>query len=689
MGTLIYDPDMEIGIVDQSIPSKEAETPSLDTSLAALFAGFTSKGKRNVILEHRTSASLMSTYGSDFGSFSKYGQTNLTALGVTKSKGRSFFCSLLPEDAKRAYVLIGVKVTNKLLPVYERSDTVYSPDRTAVLSFGKGAFVLDENGEKIQCIVKTDSASENPDKLVEVNGAELTLSTRPIPQDKFNDKGEPSNYTGEPITETETIDGGGSIQTVFYPLFVSYYYSNGKGGNSHGFRIVRDTGRDKKMTDGRRYYIEFYEMFPTGGYGKLYPEPHYFSFNPTAMFSSESTIQENLKSVYLNIDSKKDELPIQLIVYEENYDILIKALSQFKENGDTDLDIDFINCVFKNGNPYNKIRLSNDSIDPSTTIITLSNGTDGSIDVGQTVDGVLITEEIASAKKKEMLIKFFKCDIDDNIFDEKITDIDILPDCNYDMDVKKVILSEFSKWRPDIKLVMDVGITYDWKSAINTCKELIPYVNTEFDFMSSFGSSSGAMDDNSVGSPYPITYTYDYIRGMADNFSSSNGAFQMHAGANRGKVRYMRPYWFARKNKSNMFEEFESIRLNWIQVLNKSKEMVYGLESTQYSVDGSKLCSDRNSLVIGRAMRICHGVFPYFKYDERDIEQTLAAAEAACLNALMASNIPSTIKIEVKAYQTKQDKRTENAHCDLFFTFPNYAKRFKVTIFARRPSEEE
>ena len=37
-------------------------------------------------------------------------------------------------------------------------------------------------------------------------------------------------------------------------------------------------------------------------------------------------------------------------------------------------------------------------------------------------------------------------------------------------------------------------------------------------------------------------------------------------------------------------------------------------------------------------------------------------------------------------YQTKEDKRTENAHCDIVFTFPDYAKTFTVTIIAKRPS---
>ena len=58
------------------------------------------------------------------------------------------------------------------------------------------------------------------------------------------------------------------------------------------------------------------------------------------------------------------------------------------------------------------------------------------------------------------------------------------------------------------------------------------------------------------------------------------------------------------------------------------------------------------------------------------------------MDALESSNLPTTIGITVSLYQTKQDKRTENAHCDITFTFPDYAKTFTVTIIAKRPEVE-
>ena len=99
MSTLIYDPDMTISVLDQSFPEPESDTPALDTALSAVFAGFTSKGKHNVIYEAKSPADLLNEYGDDFANFAKYGPTNLTALGFARSGGRTFFCSLIPEDA--------------------------------------------------------------------------------------------------------------------------------------------------------------------------------------------------------------------------------------------------------------------------------------------------------------------------------------------------------------------------------------------------------------------------------------------------------------------------------------------------------------------------------------------------------------------------------------------------------------
>jgi hypothetical protein len=427
-----------------------------------------------------------------------------------------------------------------------------------------------------------------------------------------------------------------------------------------------------------------YEQVTTGGLSPLYPEPFYFSFNPEAMFSPDSNIQEGLSKVYANVDGDTGEdNPLQIFVFDDNYNSLVNDLSQFKDVSETIYDIDFINCIFRNGNPYGRIIRSSDSnnIDITNTILTLDHGNDGSIDpeLGNTPTQIV-------QLKDDLLCKFFRYEIDEDLLDEKICDIDIAPDCNYSDPVKKTMLRDFHKYRQDIQLVMDVGITKSYREAINIWTKYIPFINTECAYMVTVNPHSGVLTDPIINSPYPVTYTYDYIRGMADNFATANGAFQMHAGTTRGKVKYFRPYWIAKKSLSNMFESLDELGLNYIERVDKFGNLMYGREYTQYMVGGqSKLVSNRNALVIGRAIRICHGVLINYKYDERHINDTMSAAEVQLNKELTRSEIPKTISVTTVVYQTKQDKREENAHCDIIFRFPDYIKDFVVTIYALRP----
>jgi hypothetical protein len=673
---VIFDPLISsIEVIDRSIPAQEAQPNALDTALSAVFPVFCSKGKDNVITENKSASTITSRYGDDFNSFLKWGQANITAMGLTRSRGRSFICRLLPNDARRAYVVFGVYV--KQIPEieqFERNDTVYSADRTSVVSFGTASYKLTQDGSKIPVKIKSDAADDAPNVDVSLSGVQLRLGTKTLDENDFDEDDYPTNYNAE----VATIG-----QEKFFPLFTFSYYGRGKGGNSFGFNINRDSGRDKALHDGRRYYMTCYELLSTGGLSALYPEPFYFSFNPDAMFSSESNIQEGLSAVYLNTDDDDDEVPLQIFVYDENYTKLINELAPFKDMSETIHDIDFINCIFKNGNSYGRIIQAPDSIDVKNGVQTLENGSDGSLEANENN-----AQEIERLRA-DLRIKFFKYEIDETLLDEKICDIDIAPDCNYPAEVKKCMLRDFHPYRKDIKMLMDVGITKTYREAINIWTEYIPFIYTEYAFMVSANAHSGTLRDPSIPSPYPVTYTYDYIRSLADNFATTGGAFQMHAGSDTGKIKYFKPYWVAQKSLNNMFGALEELGLNYIQRVDKKKNLMYGSEYTQYMVGGqSKLISDRNSLVVGRAMRICHGVLIHYKYDKREINDTMAAAQKNINDELKRSDIPKTIGVNVIIYQTKADKRNENAHCDIIFRFPDYSKGFTVTIYALRPESE-
>jgi hypothetical protein len=616
---------------------------------------------------------MTSRFGDDFTSFPKWGQANIMAMGLVRSMGRSFVCRLLPGDAKRAYAVFGVYVKNVAgIPQYERNDTVYSPDLTAVQSYGTASYKVTQQGEKIPVKIKSASSADAPDTAVSLSGAELRLGTYELQEAHFNKDQYPSEYNAE-----VTVIG----QEKFYPLFAFAYYGKGRGGNLFGFNIVRDSGRDKALHDGRRYYMTCYEQLSTGGLSSLYPEPFYFSFNPDAMFSPDSNVQEGLSSVYQNYDDAGDEVPLQIYAYDENYLKLVNDLGEYKDASETVYDIDFINCMFKNGNPYGRIVKAADSVDITNSVLTLEHGNDGSLDPDNG-----ISQEAIENTREELRIKFFKYEVDETLLDEKICDIDIAPDCNYPSEVKKSMLRDFHPYRFDVKMLMDVGITSSYREAINIWTEYIPFIFTEASYMVSANAHSGTLNDPSIPSPYPVTYTYDYIRGLADNFATANGSFHMHAGSKRGRVKYFKPYWTARKSLNNMFEALEEVGLNYIERIDKKRNLMYGSESTQYMIGGnSKLTSDRNSLVIGRAIRICHGVLIHYKYDEQHITDTMAAAQRNLNEELARSTIPKTIGIATVLYQTKEDEREENAHCDIAFRFPNFPKKFIVTIWALRP----
>lgn len=693
----IFDPNFDYAFFDESVPEAEYESPALDSSIGYLIAGFSSRGPKNKIIENRTKGSLKSTFGDDFVNFDKYGQANLHAMRLAASKARVFFCSLCPDDAKVAYSVLGVSLRiDDAIPVYLRTDTVLSPDGKTVVNYGSGAFVLDKNGEKQQIKLKVGE-SDDPEsaetKLATVKGVVLKTETVTLTNTNwFDADGNPTGYTGETIT----LDSGEETERVFYPLVAFYYYARGKGGNYFAYRLKRQTNRDKKATDGRRYTLYFYELLSSGSYSKLYGgEDFNFSFNKDAVYSSNDPTSEYLENVYVNIDEKSENKPLQMIAYNDSYEALLDAIVAAGANEEeSKYDIDVLNCIFKNGNSYNKIVEPSDSIDIENTIITLDHGTDGSIEVGATVEKfengekkqVTVTPEMAAAKKEELLIQFFSCDIDDDIFDQKLVDADVLPDENYSDAVKQAILTEFPKWRDDIHLGMDLGITKTPEEAVSKYREINTFVDSDHSYMVSIYGQAGLLNDKAIdGSPRLVTATYDWAAGLADNFAGT-GAFTMRAGANRGRVSYFKPFWVGKKNKANTLETLENLHINNIQYLNKQKQLVYMLEDTQYEIGTSKMMSVRNSIVVGRIIRMCAGVTPYFKFDERDIDNTMASCKEELDKNVKAAKIPGNIIVEFNVYQTKEDVKEENAHIGIDVTFPNYIKKFHVEIRAHRPS---
>ena len=679
MNNIIYDNHMSFTIEDQSI-AQVTEVEVADDSLAFLFLVFSSRGKDNQIFEFRGPGAFKSFFGDDVDDFKKYGQANLNAMRALRSGSRVFGCRLLPDNAKRANVVFEVGVlANDAIPQWTRSDTVVSQDDVLV-TLGVGPYTLDTNGDKIPIMV--DDGAGGTEQLT-LPGVDIKLVKTVI--DSYDTNGIPI-FNGLPH---DVIDG--TDTWTMYPLFMTYYYGKGKGGNSFGFKIEADTSRDRLVSDGRRYVLNVYEYLESGQVRSIFTEPIYFSFNPEALYSQDTDISEGLSYTYTNKLDNGNESPVQLVTYNDNFDTLTTVLFTHVDEGTSD-DIDFIFARQENGSGYSKIIRVEASLDPENATVMLAGGTDGSLALGETIDvegtPTVVTEQMVTDMRLDLLTKFFSCDIDNSVFDEKIVDADIITDANFPDTVKRTILTEMPKYRPDIALIMDLGLTTSYKDALTKASNITGYVDGDYDFMAYINGHSGFTKDVNIVTPRPVTYTYDFIGVISELFATPTGRFQMVAGATTGITKYVDWSWLAEKDKSNMILQLEKAKVNFIEKLNKRGQTMYSSETTLYDKEYSKLTSLRNALVIGDAQRVCHKTLIKYKYDPSSVSATISNATTDILTQFRG-RYPATIGVGVSIYQTKRDKITDNAHCDITFTFPNILKRFTVTIIARREPIEE
>jgi hypothetical protein len=670
---------MSIAVEDDSIATV-SNVQADDDTIAYLYPIFTSRGRDNKILEWKNANDYVSFYGDDVDDFDKYGQANIDALGVLRNGGRVFACKLLPTDAKRAYVILGVgiaDITN--IPQWMRTDTVIT--NGSVTTLGTGAFTLDASGNKIPIMILNTATPDDLTDTIQLTmaGKQTKIVKKVLTDTEIDSNGNPI-FDGKSYSLTD-----GSITWTVYPIMMVTYYGHGVGGNNFGLSIVSDLARDRDVSDGRRYQMNFFEYLTSGKVNTVLDEPIYFSFNPNALYSSESTVREGLRYQYSNTEDNGDEKPLQLTVYSENYSAIVNALySLVSDSASTTDDVDFLFDADESGVAYSKVVLNSGSIDLANTVVMLAGGSDGALTIGASYKdstGAAKTADATSvaALKNTLLISFFNCDIDNDIFDEKIIDAAIVADANYDVTVKRAILSKLPTYRPDIALRIDAGFTSSYREAINALGPLQNYINSSYDFMVSMNGHSGYTLDTSIPTPKHVTYTHDYVQSLTKLYTSTGGEYQMLAGYTNGKTSYVKWDWIAQKDKTNMMQKLEDAKVNYIEKYNKAGDTMYSTETTLYNKTYSRLTSDRNALVIGDAMRTCHKILIKYKYDPRSITSTIDAATTE-LTTAFRSRYPATIAVSVSIYQTKRDATTDNAHCDISFTFPNFIKKYTVTI---------
>ena len=101
-----YDSFVKTKVIDESIVTP---TPALtETGFAFLFPIFAGEGEDNVI--KRKYSGLVAEYGEDMDNVRKYGHSGMIANQVVKGGWGVDICRLLPDDAARASLILGIEV---------------------------------------------------------------------------------------------------------------------------------------------------------------------------------------------------------------------------------------------------------------------------------------------------------------------------------------------------------------------------------------------------------------------------------------------------------------------------------------------------------------------------------------------------------------------------------------------------
>ena len=637
-------------VVDESnVVPTDAPVPK---RLAYVIPLFSSRGDRT-FRETIRPTDARSRYGADVDDFDKYGQAGLNLIAGLNGGASAFTIRLLPSDAKRAAISVAVHVRPKVaIPQYERT--------------ASGAFVLDSTGAK-KPLMSTDPV---PVPVV-ANGLEVKLVTAAV-------------------TDLENFDSAVGVAAdgwSVYPLALLRYYTDGKGGNDFGISISLDSGRDKKVADGRRYVLDLYERSLSGAASKL-TESVYFAFNSDAKDPANSVIREALSVVYPTKLESGEENPILLNYFNANYDALITKLQTVVDSA-TVYDIDPIFAIRKSGYTYEKLVLNETSVDIANTIVFMKNGTDGSLELGATVKGpggvdiIVDTAHIAATKKK-LLIDFWNCDYNDDILTPRIIPAAMALDCiDYDSDVK-LAMDGLHKYRDDI--IVFIGLdARDEKHAL----QLLNPIQSSIDVAKAWnlvvcphaGVTTDRVDNKRV------LATYEIARGIPECYGEY-GRFATYAGYRTGSIKTMKLDWTAKIRKNDIMKSLEEEGLMYAEVLDRNNTIAFMNGVNQYNKLYSKMKLWRNAAIVGDAIRSAHSILIKYNYDPRGATVAVDEARKEMITFFSEKAYPDAVKVETNAFQTKRDKQTENASCELIFYFPGEIKGWSLIIRARREEDQ-
>lgn len=645
----IFDHYVEYKVFDESIMTLPPITT--DPKIIALQPLFSSQGN-NTLRETKGLTELKNEYGSDVENIKKYGKYGKFASQVLKGGGTVFTCRLTDQYAKKASMLfyIGIK-TRTDIPLYERAE-------------GEGAFVLDENGDKIP---RTDTPT--------TNGFEVDHMIAPV--DDFNNP-DLSNVSQDDFT--------------YYPVMLFSCDYTGEDGNNFGITIEKDYDRTLETSDGARYRMNVIKNTVTNGFSEvssILDDKIYFSVNPDAVFLPGSNVSEYLDEFLVEeLEGKKVSHKIFDAKMKEVLDILADGL-----HSGGPYDVDFLFMKNKQGYDYDAIVPKADLDIDVYNGVFLSGGHDGRLQEGITIGlpdatdpsitvDTVITKDIVENTREELLKSFFACEYDIALLDPRIVDCGIVFDADYSLAVKDVIITKLNEYRGDIVKLVNVPTGQNYYETAQHIKVFQSKINPKTGYMIGISALSGITTDGTkTNEKFPATY--DISRSMCEEYNL-RGLFSVFAGYSNAPVKYMKFDWLPRVTLNDT--EIGPLRKAgaiFAMQLDKAGTVSYMSEDTQYAEKYSKLKSFRNAMVIGDGIRLAHRVL--IKYAFSDSVETASAGLKEEFEREASLRYPGTINVEINPFQTKRDIVEEKVSCEVIFTLPGMANGFTVLIKVRRP----
>ncbi len=648
MVTPVQDPNISFQLVDQSVVVPT--TPAIVPSLSFLAGLFSSKGDRQ-FREYVQVSALRDVLGSDIDNYDTYGQPGMNAVAAINGGASVFACRLLPNDATTAFIVIGISVQqDAAIPQYVRNAD------GSIQTTAAGVPVPQMNA---------GVAVTAPGVRV---GVSKVLVTGPI-----------SNFNWAPVDST---DANGPIVT--YPIFALSCYSDGLFGNNYGFSMVIDGNRDSKLTDGRRYIMNLYEQNGDGTVSSV-TNSIYFSFSPGAVLPTNTQIQEVITSVFPSLDVSGNVNPIVLEYNLANWNTLMAALAPFAGSATT-TEIDPFFVTQLNTFPYDTIIPMTSSINLSQSIVYMSGGTDGSLQLGATVTNPtsgqpqVVDAAWIAATQQQLLQQFYNCDYNADLLDMRLVPAGFSLDANYSLTVKQAMIN-LTSYRPDIMTFLDLGIN------VPSAQQALTLYTQVNDMIAGANAwnivicpHAGVTTDQANARRVTQTYELSYdIPAVYANF----GRYSTVGGMDTGAVTHMKLDWTPQMDKSGTLQKMDAASLLYCRMLDRSGTPYIMNISNQYNKQYSKMKFWRNGAIVGDAMRNANKILIKYVFDQRGATKAVIACNKEMAAFFNVNNYPGSIKVVVNVFQSANDVDLNRASAQIFFYFDSEIADFDVTIYSR------